>query len=107
MPLRRLGVVLAALPWLMLANAYNTIMLFAAFFVLRQFGQGLMPLRTTRLTVTLIKPGKAALISLGLPHMMLFPLLALSLEDYLIGGAWVIYGCFVLFILLPVMDVYA
>ena len=94
-----------------LAFAVNVVILFIAFFLLRQFGQGLMVLSaTTSVNRYLDKNrGKAqALISLGGPaHLMTFPLLALALEDYIEWRhAWIMYGLFVLFILLPVMWFY-
>lgn len=89
-----------------IANAYNAIMLLIAFFLLRQFGQGLMVLSAnTSINRYLDKNrGKAvALISLGVSaQFMIFPPMAIMAEDY-IGWrtAWMIYGCFALFILLP------
>lgn len=114
MPLRLfLGIVLigVAIGCFTLAFAFNVIILFAAFFLLRQFGQGLMVLSATTSVNRYLSShrGKAqALINLGGPmHLMLFPLLALSIEDHINWRhAWIVYGLFILFILLPIMWFY-
>lgn len=89
-----------------MANAYNMILLFIAFFLLRQFGQGLLVLSaTTSVNRYLTKNrGKAtATCALGSSlHIILFPLLALTLDNYIHWQqAWMLYGLFVIFVLIP------
>lgn len=95
-----------ALGCFIMAGAYSSLMLFLAFFLLRQFGQGLLVLSAnTSINRYLTKGrGKAlALSSLGASvQIMVFPLLALTLDQYVNWrDAWMYFGVFILCILLP------
>ncbi len=89
-----------------LADAHTALSLFLAFFLLRQFGQGLMVLSATTSVNRYLSKGRGkavALVSLGgSAHLMIFPPMALYLEQY-IGWreAWTYYGWFILLVLLP------
>lgn len=89
-----------------MAGSYNLFMLFIAFLLLRQFGQGLPVLAAgTSINRYLSKNrGKAsAMIALGSSfHIIIFPPMALMLENHIDWRtAWAFYGLFILFILLP------
>jgi MFS family permease len=90
-----------------MAYAYNIIVLTLAFFILRQFGQGLMVLSAhTSINRYISKnKGKAlALTSLGGSCMIIvFPIIALVAREYMgWRDAWIFYSLFILFILLPI-----
>jgi len=95
-----------ALGCFVMASAQSTLMLLLAFFLLRQFGQGLLVLCSSASINRYLDKnrGKAvALTSLGSSlQLMIFPILALSLDGF-VGWrtAWNYYGFFVLFVLLP------
>jgi len=89
-----------------LSNAQNTAMIFLAFLLLRQCGQGLMGLTATTTINRYMTTGRGkamALIQLGHPaNMIAFPFLAFFIARYMEWhSAWFIYGLFVLFVLLP------
>lgn len=89
-----------------MAHVNSTITLLITFFMLRQFGQGLMVLSSgASINRYLDKNrGKAvSLTNLGSSfQLMVFPLAALTLGQYIDWrDMWNIYGLFVLFILLP------
>lgn len=91
---------------IVMANSYNIIVLTIAFFILRQFGQGLMVLSAhTSINRYIHKnKGKAlALTSLGGSFMIIvFPVIALAARDYMSWrDAWVCYSLFILLILCP------
>lgn len=90
----------------LMAGAQNIVMLLGAFFLLRQFGQGLMVLSShTAINRYLTENrGKAVAITNmgGAAQLVIFPLMALSLAEYISWReAWVYYGIFVLAVLLP------
>lgn len=89
-----------------MAGAIGPLSLFIAFFLLRQFGQGLMVLSATTSVNRYLERnrGKAqALASLGASaHLIVFPLLALTLENYFDWRVvWFYYGLFTALLLLP------
>lgn len=90
----------------MLAGAVNAFMLFIAFFILRQCGQGLMVHSGITAVNRYLETGRGkamGMISQGGPfHIIVFPPLALWLAHYLDWRtAWVAYGVFILAVLLP------
>lgn len=90
----------------LMANVQSALMLLIAFFLLRQFGQGLMVLSSsTSINRYLSKNrGKAVAITTlgGSFQLMIFPLLALNFDRFADWrDAWTYYGIFVLFILMP------
>lgn len=80
-------------------------LLFPAFFLLRQCGQGLMPLiNTVSMNRYLEKArGRASAISgFGQPLMMIFPIIGLLVvREFGWQNAWALYGAFILIFLLP------
>ncbi len=89
-----------------MAKANSAITLLIAFFLLRQFGQGLMVLSASSSINRYLHKnrGKAvAITSLGGSfQLMAFPLLALTIDQYINWrDAWIYYGCFLLFVLMP------
>jgi MFS family permease len=90
----------------MLAGAATWWMLLVAFFMLRQFGQGLMVHSANTAINRYLESGRGkgvAFISQGgLLHVMVFPPLALFLAQYVDWRtAWASYGVFILAVLLP------
>lgn len=95
-----------ALGCFMLATAAGPVMLLLAFFLLRQCGQGLMVHTANTAVNRYLETGRGkamALINQGGPaHLILFPPLALWLAHYIEWRtAWMVYGVFVLVVLLP------
>ena len=95
-----------AIGCLLMANAVNVVILFLAFLLLRQFGQGLCGLSAQTSINRYIdeNKGKAnALIALGGPIMIAaFPVLALQMETFFHWrDAWMIYAAFTALVLLP------
>lgn len=92
---------------LTLSFAQGAIMLFIAFFLLRQFGQGLMCLSSNTAVNRYLPPhnrGKAvALTGMGGPlHMMIFPVLCLYLATfYDWRSMWQIFAGLIFFVLIP------
>ncbi len=89
-----------------LSSAQNIAMIFIAFLLLRQCGQGLMSLSATTAVNRYLTKGRGkamALIQLGHPaNMVVFPFLALSLEHFMgWRNSWLFYSLFILFVLLP------
>lgn len=89
-----------------LAGSVAWWMLLVGFFMLRQFGQGLMVHSANTAINRYLESGRGkgvALISQGgLLHVMVFPPLALFLSQYIDWRtAWACYGVFVLAVLLP------
>ena len=86
--------------------SYNLVMLFAAFLLLRQFGQGLMTISSNATVNRYLDKnrGKAtALTGLGASaQLVVFPFLVYGLNEYIEWRtAWVYYGIFILAVLLP------
>ena len=95
-----------ALGCLLLGTAFHPLMLFPAFFCLRQFGQGLMTLSGTTMINRYIEDGRGRAQSIaqnGLPvHGALFPLAgALLLQHFGFMTSWLGYACFVVIVLVP------
>ena len=95
----------------LMAHAHSAFMLLLAFFLLRQFGQGLTVLSAgTSINRYLTHHrGKAvALVNLGGSfHIMIFPVLAITLSEiFYWRDMWNFYGLFILFFLLPLFWFY-
>ena len=89
-----------------LAAATGPVMLLVAFFLLRQFGQGLMIHSANTAVNRYLEQGRGkamAMIGQGGPaHVVVFPAFALWLGHYVEWRtAWVFYGIFILAVLLP------
>ena len=89
-----------------LSDAHTPLSLLIAFFLLRQFGQGLMVLSSNTAINRYLKKNRGKAVALaglgGSVHIIVFPLLALTLQQYMDWRAtWVGYGLFTLFVLLP------
>ena len=89
----------------------NAVMLFAAFLILRHFGQGLMSISSNATINRYLNEnrGKAtAITGLGAPlQIVVFPFIVYFLDDYLEWHtAWMVYGFFVLCVLLPAFWVF-
>ena len=103
LPLVLCGLALGAL---VLAFAPHPIFLFLAFFLLRQCGQGMMPLTSTICMNRYLEKGRGramAISNIGSPaHMMIMPFTGLLIVG-MIGWqmAWVSYAVFILIILIP------
>ncbi len=88
------------------AHVYNVAALFLAFFMLRHFGQGLTALAASTSLNRYIEQGKGKAVALaalgGSIHVIVFPLIALSLEEHIHWRTiWDFYGLFNLLVLLP------
>ncbi|MFP4312890.1 MAG: MFS transporter [Alphaproteobacteria bacterium] len=109
MPLTRfISVVLIglALGCVLMALATHPLMLFLAFLLLRQFGQGLMTLSGTTAINRYIEEGRGRAQSLaqtGLPvHSALFPVAGIFiLESLGYTASWIVYAVFIVLVLLP------
>lgn len=94
-----------ALGTFMLALTPIPFLLFPAFFLLRQCGQGLMSLTNTVAMNRYLEKarGRAMAISgFGQPLMMIFPIIGLLIvREFGWQNAWALYGAFILAVLLP------
>lgn len=98
--------IMLAIGCLTMSFVNSALMLFIAFFILRQFGQGLLCLSSsTSINRYMDKNrGKAiAITGLGGPlHMMIFPVSALALNEYFEWRfMWQFYAAFIILVLLP------
>lgn len=98
--------VMLALGCLTMSLAYSALVLFIAFFLLRHFGQGLMVLSATTSINRYMEKHRGKAVSIaglgGALHMMIFPILALQLDEYLDWRtAWQLYALFTIGVLLP------
>lgn len=94
-----------------LANAYSAMMLLIAFFLLRQFGQGLLVLTASTAVNRYLYENRGKAVALtalgGSAHMMIFPALGLYLDEFVHWrDAWLYFGLFALCFLLPVFWFY-
>jgi MFS family permease len=105
-PFVAIVLIMLAIGCLTMSFVNSALLLFIAFFILRQFGQGLLCLSSgTSINRYMDQNrGKAiAITGLGGPlHMMIFPVSALALNEYFDWRSmWQFYAAFIMCVLLP------